>query len=117
MRTSEVFGVQRLFLSPSCPLPTHPRASRTGRGAEKVVPYEICALQNISTENRVLTPFFALETGGTPIDEFDFPESGTILVGSEELGLSPQALKLANEHLGRVAECVCCVWYSDAEMV
>ena len=45
---------------------------------------------------------FALEEGGTPIEEFVFPERGTVLVGSEELGLSPEALDIARKSRGIV---------------
>lgn len=102
MRTSEVFGVEKVLLSPACPLPTHIRASRTGRGAEKVVPFEVLPLHDLVPGDKAAAPFFALETGGTPINKFAFPASGTVLVGSEELGLSPEALALADKHLGRV---------------
>jgi TrmH family RNA methyltransferase len=50
-----------------------------------------------------MTGVFALEIGGTPIDSFDFPPSGVVLVGSEELGLSPEALQLADRQCGRVS--------------
>jgi len=46
---------------------------------------------------------FALELGGTPLDKFKFPKQGTVLIGSEELGLSPEALALADAGLGRVS--------------
>ena len=42
----------------------------------------------------------ALELGGTPLSSFRFPECGVLLVGSEELGLSPESLELAE---GRVS--------------
>ena len=41
-------------------------------------------------------PVFALETGGTPIDKFEFPKQGICVIGSEELGVSPQALQRAS---------------------
>ena len=40
-------------------------------------------------------PVFALETGGTDIRKFDFPKKGIVIIGSEELGVSPEALALA----------------------
>jgi TrmH family RNA methyltransferase len=46
---------------------------------------------------------FALELGGTPIDRFNFPRGGVVLVGSEELGLSPEAIRLADAQGGRVS--------------
>jgi TrmH family RNA methyltransferase len=45
-------------------------------------------------------PVFALETGGTDINDFDFPQKGICIIGSEELGVSPEALKRAT--YGRV---------------
>jgi tRNA C32,U32 (ribose-2'-O)-methylase TrmJ len=46
-------------------------------------------------------PVFSLESGGTPIGEFEFPDRGVCLLGSEELGLSPAALSLADRSAGR----------------
>jgi TrmH family RNA methyltransferase len=48
-------------------------------------------------------PVFALETGGIPLTEFPFPERGLLIAGSEELGVSPQALAAADASLGRVS--------------
>jgi TrmH family RNA methyltransferase len=46
---------------------------------------------------------FALETGGIPLAEFSFPRRGLLIVGSEELGVSPHALAAADASLGRVS--------------
>ncbi len=98
-RTAEAFGAQRMLLSPHTPLPTHPRAVRTALGAVDALPWETCNLEHLVSQDNV----FALELGGTPIDEFDFPASGVVLVGSEELGLSPEALRMADGKRGRVS--------------
>ena len=99
LRTAEAFGVERVFLSPAVPLPTHPRAQRTARGAERSVPWLTGGLDLAAGAG----PVFALETGGRPLSEFEFPTAGTVLLGSEELGLSPEALALADAGLGRVS--------------
>ena len=39
-------------------------------------------------------PLFALELGGQSIETFIFPEKGIVLLGSEELGISPRAREL-----------------------
>jgi TrmH family RNA methyltransferase len=44
---------------------------------------------------------FALETGGTPLRDFVFPREGIVILGSEELGVSPEALERAE--YGRVS--------------
>ncbi len=98
-RTAEAFGAQRILLSPRTPLPTHPRARRTSLGADAVLPWEVAELSAVEAMGGV----FALELGGTPLDRFDFPRSGVVLVGSEELGLSPEALRLADSQRGRVS--------------
>jgi RNA methyltransferase, TrmH family len=97
-RTAEAFGAERIFLSPRTPLPTHPRAAKTARGAAGVLPWETAELDSLRGKKNV----FALELGGTGLGRFSFPSNGTVLVGSEELGLSPEALAIADEAAGRV---------------
>jgi TrmH family RNA methyltransferase len=98
-RTAEAFGAERILLSPRTPLPTHPRAEKTAMGASHAIPWEVAELASL----RGRTDVFALELGGTPLDSFAFPAAGTVLVGSEELGLSPEALEIAAAGLGRVS--------------
>lgn len=98
-RTAEAFGVQEVLLSPRTPLPTHPRAARTARGAAQSMAWTTAELASIEGREGI----FALEVGGTDIARFAFPARGTVLVGSEELGLSPEALRLADRGLGRVS--------------
>ena len=97
-RTAEAFGARRVILSPRTPLPTHPRARKTARGAEEAVPWEVRDLAELAGTGGL----FALELGGTSVGAFEFPAEGVVLVGSEELGLSPEALRLADLSLGRV---------------
>ena len=98
-RTAEAFGVDCIYLSPDTPLPTHRKAVRTARRCNEVIPWEVGQLDVTDGID-----VFALETGGTPISEFPFPAGlGVALIGSEELGLSPEALKLADGKAGRVS--------------
>jgi len=48
-------------------------------------------------------PVFALELGGTDVGQFVFPSEGLVLVGGEELGLSPEALAWADASAGRIS--------------
>jgi len=98
-RTAEAFGMERLYLSPSTPAPDHPRARKTSLGAESVLPWQRAGLVDVASRGGV----FALELGGQPVDHFSFPAGGIVLVGSEELGLSPEALRAADAQLGRVS--------------
>lgn len=96
-RTAEAFGAERLFLSPLCVPAEHPRAQRSAMGCTEFLPWERRAVGELPDD----MPVFALETGGTPIDEFDFPDKGIVIVGSEELGVSPEGLARAT--YGRVS--------------
>lgn len=90
-RTAEAFGAEKVFLSPGCTNPEHPRAVRSAMGCDEVIPYERVALSDLPKD----LPIFALETGGTDIRNFDFPKKGIVVIGSEELGVSPDALAMA----------------------
>jgi TrmH family RNA methyltransferase len=98
-RTAEAFGAERIILSPRTPAPTHPRAEKTALGTTHALPWSVAPLDSLEGSEQV----FALELGGVPLSEFIFPRKGTVLVGSEELGLSPEALSLADRGLGRVS--------------
>ena len=111
-RAAESFGVEKIWLSPLCADPRHKRAERTAMGCVDIMPWE--QLQNdpfIIEETQALKspaefnsfPFFALETGGIPLMDFPFPQRGILIVGSEELGVSPSALAAADISLGRVS--------------
>jgi len=99
-RTAESFGVEKIFLSPFCADPRHTRAERTAMGCIDIIPWERKELASI-LEGKI--PVFALETGGIPLAEFKFPQRGLLITGSEELGVSPQALTAADASLGRVS--------------
>lgn len=96
-RTAEAFGAEKLYISPFCTDPAHPRAVRSAMGCDTILPYERVSLEELPSD----LPVFVLETGGTDISEFKFPEKGIVIIGSEELGVSPKALERAS--YGRVS--------------
>jgi TrmH family RNA methyltransferase len=98
-RAAESFGVERIFISPLCADPRHPRARRSAMGCVDALPWE---RRDLSAE-RGTAPLFALETGGVPLGEFSFPRRGIMIAGSEELGVSPSALAAADASFGRVS--------------
>jgi rRNA methylases len=107
-RTAESFGVEKIILSPLCADPRHKRSERTAMGCVDIIPWERQELfptpKNAPPNNSTETlPIFALETGGTPLSEFRFPRHGIMIIGSEELGVSPRALAAADASLGRVS--------------
>ncbi len=90
-RTAEAMGCEKVYISPLCVDPSQSRAIRSGMGCIETMGWTRCPLEELPKDKAV----FVLETGGTPIDEFDFPEQGIVIIGSEELGVSPEALHRA----------------------
>ena len=99
-RAAESFGAEKIWLSPLCADPRHKRAERTAMGCIDVLPWERLEENTFTFSGG---PFFALETGGIPLGDFPFPERGILIAGSEELGVSPEALAKADSSLGRVS--------------
>ncbi|MDR0589092.1 MAG: TrmH family RNA methyltransferase, partial [Spirochaetaceae bacterium] len=99
-RTAESFGAEKLYLSPLCADPLHPRAARTAMGCVAILPWERLSA---GLDAALAGPCFALETGGRALKNFPFPPRGVMILGSEELGVSPPALALADSSLGRLS--------------
>ncbi len=101
-RTADSFAVSSLLLVSPGAGATHPRTLRTARGCTRTVRWE-----ELDEEQAVarLTgkDVFALELGGTAVSEFSFPREGVVIIGSEELGVSPRLLGIADHSLGRVS--------------
>lgn len=98
-RTAEAFGVEGIILSEHTASPTHKRALRTSMGCTEILPWEISSLEEISKGR----PVFALELGGVELKDFVFPPSGIAVIGSEELGISPETRHIARESAGIVS--------------
>jgi TrmH family RNA methyltransferase len=94
-RTAIAFGVPALLISPGTRAHQHRRFARSAMGADAALRVEEAPLSELGDSG----PIVALETGGTPVSRFAFPESGVLLVGSEELGLSPTALAKSDERV------------------
>lgn len=90
-RTAEAMGCEKVYISPNCTNPEQTKAVRSGMGCIETLGYTRCSLDELPADK----PVFVLETGGTPIKEFKFPKEGIVIIGSEELGVSPEALKRA----------------------
>ncbi len=97
-RSAESFCFKEVLLSPDTPTPEQSRAKRSAMGTDAILPWS-----TMSKEELAGKPVFALETGGTPIDEFDFPSEGIMILGSEETGVSPELLAMARESRGIVS--------------
>jgi len=97
-RTAEVFGFSRVLLSTACAGVTNPRLLRSAMGSTERIKWQQCELESFLEQTKL--PVFALELGGTPIHDFEFPQCGVLIIGSEELGISPQRLTMAQASAG-----------------
>ncbi len=100
-RTADAFGAWELFLSGFVPEPSHPRAQRSALGAIAMVSWRRAGLEALEACRAEDGPdaVFALELRGESIDGFDFPQRGIAVLGSEELGVSPEALALCSRRV------------------
>ena len=97
-RTAESFCFREVLLSPDTPTPAQSRAKRSAMGTDAIMEWH-----TMPKEELLGKPVFALETGGTSIDEFNFPDEGIMILGSEETGVSPELLEIAKKSLGIVS--------------
>ncbi|MFP4113504.1 MAG: TrmH family RNA methyltransferase [Spirochaetales bacterium] len=97
LRTAAAFGVRVIGVSDDVPPAEHPRVRRSAMGAVECVTLVRGALDVVAA--RIGGPVIALELGGTPIESFAFPERGVLVLGSEELGISPKTLKRADHRV------------------
>lgn len=101
VRSAEAYGFSTVWHSTDTPGLNHPRTRRTAMGAEDALEVSALSLDQLK-EVWGPRPVFALELGGTEVGRFVFPSEGLVLVGGEELGLSPEALAWADGSAGRV---------------
>lgn len=102
VRTAEAYGFSGVWHSPLTPGLDHPRTKRSSMGADEHLAVSALSLAELKDQWGT-RPVFALELGGTELPEFPFPSEGLVLVGGEELGLSPEALAWADGSAGRVS--------------
>jgi TrmH family RNA methyltransferase len=93
IRSAAAFGVHTIGVSDDVPAVDHPRVTRSAMGAAAHVAIVRGALDELAA--RVEGPLIALELGGEPLSSFSFPRGGVLMLGSEELGLSPELLARA----------------------
>ncbi len=106
IRTVDCMGWKGLYLSGYTPDITHKQVVEGAIGAQEWVKCE--RIEN--TEELLSQKFWALETGAGSLNlnDFEWPQEGILLVGNEELGVSPEWILRAQgiieiEQFGRKA--------------
>ncbi len=103
-RSADSFGIQKIYLIEGCASIDHPRARKTSRGCIDTVASEVISEEEMVKKLAELAlPVFALETGGTELSDFPFPQEGVGIIGGEELGVSPSLLHYSETSLGRLS--------------
>lgn len=94
LRTADCLGWAGLHLSGYTPPPTHAGFRSASMGAEKWVETRAWDSPQVFLEQNTL-PIYALELvpESVAIQEFQWPEAGVLLLGNEELGVSPALLE------------------------
>ncbi len=103
-RSADSFGVNSITLIEGSADINHPRCLRSARGTIETVSNTVMD-EDLLIEKLIKEkiPVFALELGGTEINNFSFPDNGYAVIGSEEFGVSPKLLKYCDSSLGRVS--------------
>lgn len=101
-RSADSFAASHIYLTTPCADVEHPRTLRSAAGCTHCVPYTKAPPSEI-IELIKDKPVFALEVGGDELETFSFPPRGVMIVGSEELGVSPELLEIATSSLGVVS--------------
>lgn len=100
-RTAESFGVEEVILAPGSASPEHRRAQRSSMGCIERIPWRYASAEELFSGTT--DPVLALETGGCDVGSFCFPRQGILIIGSEELGVSPSLLTAAKQSAGLVS--------------
>ncbi|WP_052078724.1 TrmH family RNA methyltransferase [Spirochaeta lutea] len=89
-RTCDAMGVSRVLLSPRCPQPGTKRVDRSSMGSVDWIPWRVLAPEDIPSYCRdEELSVLVLETGGTDYTRTVLPPRCLVILGSEELGVSP----------------------------
>lgn len=96
-RTADCFGLEAVHLSGYTPGTDHAMLKSAARGTEKWIPSKRweSPLDCIESHRQKGYTIIALETGegSTPIAQVSWPEKALVVLGNEELGISPELLK------------------------
>lgn len=93
IRTTEALRIGDIHFSPKTPYIDHTKVQKTAMNTETLVTcYQSSPLETLKR------PLIAFETttNATPLYDFTFPDTGTLMLGNEEYGLSEQALTAAD---------------------
>lgn len=99
-RTSDAFGIDKIFLTGYTPMPPHPKISKTALGAENWIPWEKVfsttpLIKKLKKDGFLIV---ALERNHFSVDILRFRKSKpekpiALIIGNERKGIPPKILK------------------------
>jgi len=100
-RSADSFGIGKIILGEGTASPEHVRAQRTSRGTTDTVAWEFMSEADTIAFLKTYDPkdVLALELGGQSINDFEFPQHGVAIMGSEEFGISPEVLACSGSRI------------------
>lgn len=100
LRIADWFGLGAVFCSPACVDVYNPKVVQASMGAVFRVPFQQKCdsgwLKNIADKG---IPVVSAEMQGTPIQDFQWPKSGLLVMGSESHGVEDEIAALVNERV------------------
>ena len=101
-RSAESFKVKKIYILGNGASPLNQKAVRSSCGCVDVVEWEKierCEFFNLLKNDKTLSviPIYALECGGEDINKYNFSNSGIIIVGNEEFGVSRDLLSISSQ--------------------
>jgi len=86
VRTAAGIGASAAFILPGCAHPFHPRSVRASSGAVFNLP--LMHAPSLDSLAALGLSLVALDRAGTPVTEFEFPDSAVLVVGQEGGGIN-----------------------------
>lgn len=105
-RTSDAFGIARIFLAGYTPIPPHPKISKTALGAENWIPWEKVfstarLIKKLKHEGFLITALENNRPRHIDISKFrhNHKKSLALILGNEVSGIPPKILKQCDKIL------------------
>lgn len=100
LRIADWFGVSHVVASEDSVEAFSPKVVQSSMGSIFRIPYHTADLSEWLVEAKASnTPIISAEMSGTELQDFEFPESGVLLMGSESHGVSEPLKLLIDEQI------------------
>lgn len=102
-RIADAFGIEKIYLTGSSPIPPHPKIKKTSRSTEKYVPFlyekkPLDVVKNLKAEGYTIVSL-EITSSSTDIRELTISahEKVCLILGSENAGISQELLDVSDK--------------------